>query len=67
MNLTYKAASLQMEWCLSCHREPEKYLRPREVIFSVTYQPPANQLELGRKLTVEYQAQKLLDCYTCHR
>src|SRR3954452_3653344 len=27
MPLMYQAASLQMEWCLGCHREPEKFIR----------------------------------------
>ena len=30
MPLMYQAKSLLMEWCLDCHRAPEKYLRPRE-------------------------------------
>ena len=30
MPLMYQQESLQMEWCLSCHRAPEKNLRPRE-------------------------------------
>ena len=29
MPLMYKHASLQMEWCIDCHRAPEKYLRPK--------------------------------------
>jgi hypothetical protein len=29
MPLMWKANSLQMEWCLDCHRAPEKYIRPR--------------------------------------
>src|SRR5579872_7008550 len=29
MPLMYQQESLQMEWCLSCHRAPEKVLRPR--------------------------------------
>src|SRR5215467_9634113 len=28
MPLTYAENTLQMEWCLDCHREPEKFLRP---------------------------------------
>ena len=31
MPLMYQQASLQMRWCLDCHRNPEKYLRPREL------------------------------------
>ena len=29
MPLMYQAATLQMRWCLDCHRNPEKYLRPK--------------------------------------
>ncbi len=34
MPLMFRSATLQMEWCLRCHREPEKYLRPREEIYN---------------------------------
>ena len=30
MPLTWRTAPLQMQWCLDCHRAPQKYLRPRE-------------------------------------
>jgi len=42
MPLTYQYASLQMEFCLDCHRAPEKYLRPREQVFNMRYEPPVN-------------------------
>src|SRR3954462_9919179 len=29
MPLMFQANSLQMEWCLNCHRAPEKFLRPK--------------------------------------
>jgi hypothetical protein len=32
MPMVYQAASLQMEWCLACHRQPERYLRPKDKI-----------------------------------
>jgi hypothetical protein len=67
MNLMYKQHSLQMQWCLDCHREPEKFVRPRSEIFNPDYRQPADQAELGRKLVVEYGVRKLVDCYTCHR
>src|SRR3954462_4214693 len=41
--LTYQNVSLQMEWCLSCHRDTAKELRPREEVFNMTYQPPSRQ------------------------
>jgi len=70
MPLMYQAASLQMRWCLDCHRDPAKYLRPREEVFSVTYRPPANQGRLGQELAERYHIrdeQTLTNCSTCHR
>jgi hypothetical protein len=37
MPLTYQAVSLQMDWCLACHRAPEKFLRPRSEVFNMAY------------------------------
>ena len=67
MPLMWQEQSLQMEWCVACHREPERFVRPREAVFRVDYVPPSNQLELGRRLVAEYQIQKLTSCSTCHR
>ena len=41
MPLMWQEQSLQMEWCLDCHRNPERYVRPREAVFRVDYVPPA--------------------------
>ncbi|HEY8669186.1 MAG TPA: cytochrome c3 family protein [Tepidisphaeraceae bacterium] len=69
MPLTSQAASLQMEWCLNCHREPEQYLRPRDQVFSIDWRPPQDQLGLGRKLVEKYGVHKeqLTNCSVCHR
>jgi hypothetical protein len=67
MPLVWQASSLQMEWCLDCHRAPERYVRPRAEVFSVDYVPPPNQLELGGRLVEEYGIEKLTSCSTCHR
>jgi hypothetical protein len=67
MPLMFQVASLQMQWCLGCHRNPEQYVRPREAVYQMDYEPPSNQLALGRKLVAEYKIQKLTSCSTCHR
>ena len=67
MPLVRQEASLQMEWCLNCHRNPERYVRPRSEVFRMDYTPPLNQAELGSKLVEEYKIRRLTDCSTCHR
>jgi hypothetical protein len=83
MPLMYNYASLQMEWCLDCHRAPEKYLRPRDQVFNMRYEEPStakpvavdgkdysNQLELGLDLAKKYKLRSVYDitsCSTCHR
>jgi hypothetical protein len=83
MPLMYEENSLQMEWCLNCHREPEKFLQPKDTLFNMTYVPPSgdrpleykgttytSQVELGKKLSDEYHLRSTPDitsCSTCHR
>jgi hypothetical protein len=70
MPLTYRVNNLYMDWCVNCHRQPEKYIRPKSEVFNIGYEYPDNQLALGRKLVTEYHVQNsraLTDCFTCHR
>lgn len=70
MQLTFKNATLFMEWCIQCHRAPERYLRPKDEVFNVQYQPPSNQIEKGLELKKQYNipsVQQLTSCSTCHR
>ena len=66
-NVLWQEPSLHMEWCLSCHREPEKYLRPLDAIFDFDYEPPSDQLYLGLSLLEEYDVNPGEDCGICHR
>jgi Cytochrome c7 and related cytochrome c/Class III cytochrome C family len=67
MNQLYQAVSLQMEWCLACHRNPEPNVRPREQVFNMAWEPPADQAGLGRQLVKAYDVHPRTDCSTCHR
>ena len=67
MPLVWQAASLRMDWCLDCHRHPERYVRPVDQVFNMEYQPPANQLQYGRQLVALYNIESLTSCSTCHR
>jgi hypothetical protein len=41
MPLVYAENSLQMEWCLDCHRNPAKNLRPTSEIYNMAWEKPA--------------------------
>ncbi len=63
----FQVQTLEMSWCLKCHRNPEQYVRPREAVFQMDDQAPRDQLTLGRRLVNEYGIRKLTNCSTCHR
>ena len=78
MPAVFQAASLQMEWCLACHRQPERFLRPREKVFEMDYNKPnalaenktEPQLAVGHQKKDEYKVRSaavLTSCSTCHR
>ncbi len=69
MPLTWQENSLQMNWCLDCHRNPAKYVRPRDKVFDMAWESE-NQAEEGAKLVKEYNilpTKVLTSCSTCHR
>lgn len=67
MPLMYQENSLQMEWCITCHRHPEHFVRPRSEIVTMGYRPPVPQSELGPQLVKEYGIRANTSCSTCHR
>jgi hypothetical protein len=67
MPLMEQVNTLQMEWCLNCHRNPENYVRPRSEITTMGYRPPVPQSVIGPQLVKEYGINSLTSCSTCHR
>jgi Cytochrome c7 and related cytochrome c len=70
MPLTWQENSLQMHWCLDCHRNPQEYVRPREFVTKMGYVPAEDQSVLGPRLVAEYHIKgprDLTSCSTCHR
>jgi hypothetical protein len=67
MNQVWRESSLQMEWCLDCHRDPARQIRPRDRIFDLAWEPPADQPQLGAELVRLYDVHARTDCSTCHR
>ena len=67
MPLMWKTNTLDMDWCLDCHRDPLPRIRPREALFDMSWDPTtlgqAEREELGRRYGVE----SMTNCTTCHR
>jgi hypothetical protein len=49
MPAVYQENTLQMEWCLSCHREPEKFIRPQSEIYNTKWNKDEITPEQERK------------------
>jgi hypothetical protein len=64
MPLMTQVASLQMEWCLECHRHPEEFVRPRDKVFDMKWEPPDNPKDmaaLARRLGLDRVPQDRLE------
>jgi hypothetical protein len=69
MPITWKEKNLTMRWCLECHRNPEKNIRPRQQIYNLAWKPKTEQdrarvtPEQNRKLLGTRQVQVGTDTY----
>lgn len=68
MPITTQREPLTMQWCLSCHRDPEPNLRPENRITAMGYDPAGDGIP-GHELLEQYGIRKdnLTECSTCHR
>jgi hypothetical protein len=69
MPLMHRVVNLQMRWCLDCHRDPAKHLRPEDEIFNPSWVEPPDQRARGTALLSQYHVQvdQLTNCSVCHR
>ncbi len=67
MPLMYQHSSLQMEWCLACHRDPVQNIRPREEVTNVAWIPPDDLEAKQHEWAAKYNVQSKTDCSSCHR
>jgi Cytochrome c7 and related cytochrome c len=77
MPLMWQQNSLQMEWCLNCHRDPAKFIRPREQVYNLDYDPAkdtnlASELGVSPDAVDQYRSQdalgaKLVKDYHIHQ
>lgn len=73
MPSVHQVNTLQMEWCLSCHREPERFLRPQEEIYNTYWRAEnttAAEIAEGKALKEKNNVRHkefMQSCSTCHR
>jgi hypothetical protein len=67
MPLMYQQNTLQMEWCLNCHRDPAKNLRPVSQVYNMAWEGPTTEkpvwCAVGDEKTGKPTAQSV-DCKT---
>ena len=67
MSLVWQESSLQMEWCVGCHRNPGGKIQPRETVTLMEESAPAADSVETANLLRDYKIQTRTDCSTCHR
>ena len=65
MPLMWREHTLNMDWCLDCHRNPAPHIRPKEALFDMDWKPPA--LHDPELLMEEYDVAPGDNCTICHR
>lgn len=82
MPVVYHSKSLSMGFCLDCHREPEKHLRPLEEVYNLNYDVEeylkthevrddsgrliTTQKDFGQFLKEKHYIKPKESCSTCH-
>jgi len=71
MPAVYQENTLQMEWCIACHRDPAPNIRPQSKITDMTWNPtdmtPAEEQEVKGKISRIRSREMITSCSTCHR
>ena len=67
MEVVYQAKPLSMGWCLDCHRNPDRYLRPPSEVTNMAWTPEGDPAAYGAQLRAAANLNPSQDCSTCHR
>lgn len=67
MEVVSQVEPLSMSWCLDCHRNPDRRLRPPEMVTKMDWVPPEDPDTYGRQLRAANNINPSTDCWTCHR
>jgi hypothetical protein len=71
MPLVWKEKTMNMAFCIDCHKDPKPHLRPREFVTDLAWKPkPEDAAKMGGELFDKYHVmgrQQMTNCSTCHR
>ena len=70
MPAVFQENTLQMEWCIACHRAPENFIRPKKEVFNMQWQDGDLDTKERDKLKVDLKIRSkemMTSCSTCHR
>jgi hypothetical protein len=67
MEVVTQNQPLSMSWCLDCHRNPNRHLRPRAELTNMNWVPGSDQKEFSARVIKEKKIAPLTDCSGCHR
>lgn len=70
MPAVFQENTLQMEWCIKCHRNPEQFIRPKSEIYNMQWQDGDLNTAERTKLKTDYKIRSkemMTSCSTCHR
>jgi hypothetical protein len=70
MPLVWKNEPMSMSWCLQCHKDPSKFVRPVDEVFNMAWTgadlptgTTGDDLVKQHKIAVD----RMTDCSVCHR
>ncbi len=69
MHVVHVEKPLSMAFCLDCHRNPEKHVRPLDQVYNLNWKPESDQaqLEMGKKFVHDWKINPPTSCSGCHR
>ncbi len=67
MPLVQQARTLQMSWCLDCHRDPARNLQPPSTVTDLRVAPAGSDAAQARALAAASHVQSFQNCTACHR
>ncbi|WP_437201422.1 cytochrome c3 family protein [Planctomicrobium sp. SH664] len=66
MPLMWREKTLHMTWCLDCHREPEKFVRPKTDVLAFGWKPDSATPKPS-ELVDKHHITSQTNCSVCHR